>query len=479
MAAAEARAAWQRTANRCFVQEDAKRAPKLACCQSSSSKLQPDQCQGDAGNGFDQTGGHFVPLDWNPSSFNLLPDTKWWLQLQPNFGNHKEFIVEQLKALEAELDSMASGDVKASTVFSEEATYTSKEGHVDSDISSRPNVDTCGRFSTACFKHELESRRQELKAENVVRSFKHETAINDHLKAELADKALMDWKQFDLLITDQAQKGSGDIPMPWVTEKSGPWWRITDKDELASLVAQSSSRCTENCDLPQPLAYSRKRVGILEGLYDEDLNQPLFGDKLSAALLNPVGNSQPICSSGNIDMSEQPSSGETSSRSSHKFFSSSGSNRESCGSRCSYDMDASKVQLLEALCHSQTRAREAENAAQRAHSEKEHIIKLFFKQAAYLFAYKQWFRLLQLENIYLQLKCKDNVVVPWEQLSVLFPWLSARGEQHRRLGNKKRKRDSIHKHDVGKFVFAVAVGLSLAGAGLFLGWTLGWLLPTF
>jgi len=37
MAAAEAGAVWQRTANRCFVQEDAKRAPKLACCQSSSS----------------------------------------------------------------------------------------------------------------------------------------------------------------------------------------------------------------------------------------------------------------------------------------------------------------------------------------------------------------------------------------------------------------------------------------------------------
>ncbi|XP_031495604.1 uncharacterized protein LOC116261122 [Nymphaea colorata] len=481
MAAAEARAAWQRTANRCFVQEDAKRAPKLACCQSSSSKLQPDQCQGDAGNGVDQTGGHFVPLNWNPANFSLSPDTKWWLQLQPNFGNQKEIIFEQLKALEAELDSMASGDVKASSVFNEEATFTSKEGRVDSDNIISPDVDMCGRFSTACFKHAPEPRTQELKAANVVQSVKHETFGNDHLKAELAEKMLMDRKQFDQLIMDQAQKGSGDISMPWLNEKAGPWWRITDKDELASLVAQSSSRRIENCDLPRPQnAYSRKNVDTLEGLYDEDLNPPLFGDKLSAALLNPVGYSQPRCSSGKAAMSEQPSSEEeTSSHCSQKFFSSSGSNRESCGSRCSYDMDASKVQLLEALCHSQTRAREAENAAQRAHSEKEHIIKLFFKQAAHLFAYKQWFRLLQLENIYLQLKCKDNVVVPWEQLSVLFPWLSALGEQHRGLGNKKRKRESIQKHDFGKFAFAVAVGLSLAGAGLFLGWTLGWLLPTF
>jgi hypothetical protein len=41
MAAAEARAAWQRTTNRCFVQQDAKRVPKLDCCPSSA-KLQPN-----------------------------------------------------------------------------------------------------------------------------------------------------------------------------------------------------------------------------------------------------------------------------------------------------------------------------------------------------------------------------------------------------------------------------------------------------
>ncbi|KAL7101341.1 hypothetical protein ACP275_08G048400 [Erythranthe tilingii] len=34
MALAEARAAWQRTGNRCLVQEDAKRAPQLAYCSS-------------------------------------------------------------------------------------------------------------------------------------------------------------------------------------------------------------------------------------------------------------------------------------------------------------------------------------------------------------------------------------------------------------------------------------------------------------
>ncbi|XP_018481562.1 uncharacterized protein LOC130511532 [Raphanus sativus] len=37
MAAAEARAVWQRTANRYFVQEDSKRAPKLTTSSHSSS----------------------------------------------------------------------------------------------------------------------------------------------------------------------------------------------------------------------------------------------------------------------------------------------------------------------------------------------------------------------------------------------------------------------------------------------------------
>jgi len=38
MGAAEARALWQRTASRCFVvHEDAKMAPRLACCQHQQS----------------------------------------------------------------------------------------------------------------------------------------------------------------------------------------------------------------------------------------------------------------------------------------------------------------------------------------------------------------------------------------------------------------------------------------------------------
>ncbi|KAI3720577.1 hypothetical protein L2E82_31566 [Cichorium intybus] len=49
----------------------------------------------------------------------------------------------------------------------------------------------------------------------------------------------------------------------------------------------------------------------------------------------------------------------------------------------------SKAELLEALCRSQRRAREAEKAADEACNEKEHVITLFLKQASQIFAYKQ------------------------------------------------------------------------------------------
>ncbi|RWW78740.1 hypothetical protein BHE74_00013031 [Ensete ventricosum] len=79
--------------------------------------------------------------------------------------------------------------------------------------------------------------------------------------------------------------------------------------------------------------------------------------------------------------------------------------------------DRARAQLLDALRHSQTRARKAEMAAQKAYDEKEHIVKLLFREASHLFAYKQWLLMLQLENLCLQLKIKDH------QLSTLVPVL--------------------------------------------------------
>lgn len=141
--------------------------------------------------------------------------------------------------------------------------------------------------------------------------------------------------------------------------------------------------------------------------------------------------------------------------------------------------DPSTTQLLEALRYSQTRAREAEKAAEKAYDEKEHIITLFFRQASQLFAYKQWLRLLQLENFSLHLACKNQPISSF--LPAELPWVPYKDTKMKKAEHKvvkQKKSSSKVGAGAGRSTAAVLVGLSLAGAGILLGWTMGWLLPS-
>ncbi|KAG0448378.1 hypothetical protein HPP92_027873 [Vanilla planifolia] len=139
------------------------------------------------------------------------------------------------------------------------------------------------------------------------------------------------------------------------------------------------------------------------------------------------------------------------------------------------ESDPSRSELLEALCHSQTRARKAEMEAWKAYDEKEHIVKLLFRQASHLFAYKQWLQMLQLESICLQLRIKDH------QISTIFPvlpWMPLRGKpiaKHR--SEMRRKGRKQKKCSLCRYAFILAVGLGLASAGFLLGYCLSWLSP--
>nr|GMD02340.1 GH family 25 lysozyme 3 precursor [Ipomoea batatas] len=133
--------------------------------------------------------------------------------------------------------------------------------------------------------------------------------------------------------------------------------------------------------------------------------------------------------------------------------------------------ELSRSELLEALCHSQTRAREAEKLAQQACDEKEHVINLFFKQASYLFAYRQWLQILQLETLCLQFRNKDHGPSPFKVKRL------RKGQGHRRPS--PRRKQGIPRIKLNSCSLAFAVGFSLAGAGLLIGWTLGWLFPAF
>ncbi|CAH2057725.1 unnamed protein product [Thlaspi arvense] len=226
---------------------------------------------------------------------------------------------------------------------------------------------------------------------------------------------------------------SFDPSSPWnplSSEKAGPWWRTTDKDELASLVAQKSLDFVENCDLPTPQKMKRSYYGSPRRL-DSD---------------------------GFRDYS-------VSNQTIHEHGPSKGNRTED-----SSEPGLSKSELLEALRRSQTRAREAENMAKEACAEKENLMKLLFKQASELFGYKQWLQLLQLEALYLQMKNKKTESSNNNEPPVSMPWSNTRA---RKPGRKRRSKRA--KPNAAKYAVSLALGMSLVGAGLLLGWTVGWM----
>ncbi|XP_019054551.1 PREDICTED: uncharacterized protein LOC104604754 isoform X2 [Nelumbo nucifera] len=493
MAAAEARAAWQRTANRCFVQEDAKRAPKLACCPSaSSSKPQVDVGAGDLPHGPDHPITGFMPLNWNPSNSNLPPDTKWWLQLQPNFGYQKDFTYEQLNDSEAELEVLRAEEINQASILGADNLFIKEDSiHAESNKNAESFSEPQWQAGVpaTCMKHEAETRVCELKAVNSKKQPLKHKDIGDYW---YQDEELVDLDPS--LISKQSEKVFSYSQTPWIgAEKTEPWWRIMDKDDLASLVAKKSLEHIENCDLPRPqtMHVSRGQFACHECFNHDTIFSSSLDKKSHSNLSNLTDYLWGSPTSQNMDEKELASDevGNSLYRLDEPFrnsvpvvtSSSSSSQRTSkdpAESKHTLEGDPSKAQLLEALRHSQTRAREAEKAAQKAYSEKEHIIKLFFKQASQLFAYKQWFQLLQLEALCVQLKNKDQPISTL--FPMILPWMPCKARQLRKGQHKAAKRNrGSSKHDICRYAFAFAVGLSLAGAGLFLGWTMGWLLPTF
>lgn len=442
MAAAEARAAWQRTANRCFVQEDAKRAPKLACCQSSSSSKQTDSSPTGLADACDHPSVGFMPLNRIPSYSNLPPDMRWWLQLQPSYGPQKGLTNEQLNALENEVKSLKSEINSPSKVSS-----VDRQGAKDAYVVCRKRNNECCLDSTGTKKN----------------------------------CEFLEMESVEFHVAKKANEFCYSPESPWDGGgKAEPWWRTTDKDELASLVAQKSLDFIENCDLPPPQKMHVRRYShSFSGSFDGDELSPLARKSQTDPIPSPIINAQ-----------TSPDFVKTHGRQ----MSSVGGGKMQCGSDTSFsttekdimeqviESDPTKAQLLEALCHSQTRAREAEKAAQQAYAEKEHVIKLFFKQASQLFAYKQWFQMLQLEALYVQIK--NNELPVSTLFPVTLPCSPYNGQKLRKNWQKtgksrrgKQCQPRPESPDITKYAVALALGLSLVGAGFLLGWTVGWMLP--
>ncbi|KAK6918160.1 hypothetical protein RJ641_016582 [Dillenia turbinata] len=477
MAAAEVRAAWQRTANRCFVQEDAKRAPKLACCPSSTSSSKPvDAGPTSATDGHDDSNIAFLPLNRNPSYSNLSPDTRWWLQLQPNYGCQKGFTYDQLNGLAAEIEIWRAAIADVSKPSGLDQLLEDDQEHVKGSKDNE-NTDSPYMNVAACLKKKPEIKTEELR----VICNRNSKELHKHKEASgFCENMEMDPCTF---VKKQSNELDFGFECPWIVgEKAEPWWRTADGDELVSLVARKSLDHIENCDLPQPLnTHTRRDQYAHLSHFEKDEMVPLSPDKKARFTdvkhQNMLAQTSPTSGSA-CEKRWNLAGGDlqpvTDNQSSHCK-----AHKDTVDILKISGGDLSKAQLLEALCHSQTRAREAEKAAKQAYAEKEHVMELFFKQASHLFAYKQWFQLLQLETLYFQFKNKEQptstlfpVVLPWT------PYRSGNGQKSwPKAGKRKRSNTHQPRYDIGKFAVAVALGLRLVGAGLLLGWTIGWMFP--
>ncbi|GMY06850.1 dmx-like protein 1 [Fagus crenata] len=461
MAAAEARAVWQRTANRCFVQEDAKRAPKLACCQSSSTTNQVDAGPTNAADGPDHLALGFMPPDRNHSLSNLRTDTRWWHQLQPSYAYQKVLTYEQLKALEAEVETLSADTLNSTTKIDEVHLQKGDIIPIDDCKNCESTLDVQYGLSDVCMNKAPNVRKQEINALYSKNAEEYLEPVGMRRKYEL-----MALYSVGCPVSKQANEFCLDPESPWIGGyKTEPWWRITDKDELASLVMKKSLNHIENCDLPPPQKiYVRRHPYGHIGCFESD-------DALASK-------SQTCGISNRTHVQDCPDLGKTyenrgaSSEEGCSVIGSGKSSRDIRDTPQESDADPGKAQLMEALSHSQTRAREAEKAAKQAFAEKEHILNLFIRQASQLFAYKQLFQLLQLET---------------KSISSLFPMvlpqISYKGRKHwqssRKATKGKRVKRGKPRYDITKYAVAFALGLSLVGGGLLLGWTVGWMLPPF
>ncbi|MED6189119.1 hypothetical protein PIB30_092658 [Stylosanthes scabra] len=394
--------------------------------------------------------------DWSPNESNSsqmlhnrssdkLPDMKWWLHVKTNAGGEANYRCQHLNSWESELDALSSRFVDADAKIGGDQSIKSFDSlyFVESANSSSEqpwNV-----------SHKCVTKSNDAKLPKIEAARKNDLHLTPKMMDQedfwIFDDHFVDCSA-DSYVSGQCKSTSSDLESQWMkAEKTRPWWCNARKDELGSMSSQKSLEETENCDLPQ--------LNIKHFIdRSSSLDQKA---KMGSSIANDI-TSGTLTSSCSFQDSERDLSLHISSSSQSK-------DSDSCDNDDrTISENNRKAELLKALCHSQTRAREAEMAAQQAYNEKEHIVSLFFRQASQLFAYKQWLHVLQLENLCLQLRNKNQPFLN------LLPDVN---KSYHRGAKRKTKRCGV----IRKCAFAFALGLSLIGAGFFLGWTMGWMFP--
>ena len=141
--------------------------------------------------------------------------------------------------------------------------------------------------------------------------------------------------------------------------------------------------------------------------------------------------------------------------------------------------------LGEALCHSQTRARQAEKVASQALYDKEKIINILFREAWVSHTYKQWVKTLEFENMWLKM-CSQSGSSTWIKKKFRDPYDDEKSNNVNNLRNEESRKKNQHRRTSDKNSFlgytigiAFALGLSVASTGLLIGLSMGWILLAY
>ncbi|XP_017237384.1 uncharacterized protein LOC108210558 isoform X2 [Daucus carota subsp. sativus] len=490
MDAEKARKISQRAANNWSNQDDARRSPELSHIPSTSSKL-------GAAKGLDHHVPGFVPGDQTCSKAEPQSDKRWWLTLEPTVRHSHNGNIEDSNALGAECGVYGAVLPNKNVTISEEKRLD-EEGNIQKYLEGKD-----GKLADSPDKAFLDfmknNQNDKMEKPNVVTEDDLCRVPNKELEESwCVDENWKDLDSYKSSVHEKSEKISSELESHWIeVEKNEPWWRTADKNDLTSLVSCKKLDQFENCDLPQPQSKHWTGPSECTQSFDQTIIFASLGKKVEKETDLDEKTSEIPNSVSMLDTQHMMGDVQCFPSSSDKLIrnDSSATEEEESEALQRLDSDLTKTQLLEALCHSQTRAREAEKAARQAYDEKEHIVKHFFMQASHLFAYRQWLQMLQIETLCLQhqtnideslLHTSNNVegLQPKnnydESMSAKLPGLLAvsgddrKGKKARR---KATKRGGIPNYKLRRSIVSFALGLSLAGAGLLLGWTLGRFFP--
>lgn len=231
---------------------------------SVSKKLVSDWFPSNSIN--DQNPGNSVCMPHNLNS-DKLPEMKWWLHVKSDLGEESNGTYQHLNSYESELGAFyaefLNGNVK------------SGGDQLVKDFDTLSNIESAN-LSVEQPWHVFPTHMNN----NNAKMPKFEASLNTDLhftpkKKDREELCFSDSDFSNFLVSEQGKMRSSDLESHLMgAEKTGPWWRTSGKDELASLVARKSLEHIENCDLPHPQTkHVRQKPPYAKGV-DHDETPP-------------------------------------------------------------------------------------------------------------------------------------------------------------------------------------------------------------